>query len=396
MIDPGIGFGKRGEQNSEILARLGELRRLLLPILAATSRKSFLSQEEPKALEFATAAAVSAAILHGASIVRVHDVLAMKPVVQTADAIVEATPVPEEKPKPTARPRLDSEVQAEKRSRPVRPPTPPKEKEEQRFPVFPEETRPAGSRPHPNRSGRKRKSDRGGHSRNGLRHRSKTDLRGEGLTRIGLSRVRSPRKARPRDKDVHRIPNLTNGVTVLLRRATKDPAIARTDGRFNVAALPRGLGTTGQGTASRATTSPETARLTTGLAVRLAKPMTAIGSHLTATAATTGRASLFKRPADLTNAPIEGLRLAGLLLVQSLTIAAPDLQVLGTIGATTAPAGLVLRGPEAASVAAAPAVVRSVLGGLLVVGLREVRRSDLSAGSSGRNGYRVRRQRSSG
>ena len=61
VIDPGIGFGKRGEQNSEILARLGELQRLLLPVLAAVSRKSFLAQEDPKALEYATAAAVAAA-----------------------------------------------------------------------------------------------------------------------------------------------------------------------------------------------------------------------------------------------------------------------------------------------------------------------------------------------
>ena len=127
VIDPGIGFGKRGEQNSEILARLGELQRLLLPVLAAVSRKSFLSQEDPKALEYATAAAVTTAILNGAAIVRVHDVAAMKPVVQTADAIVAATPEREEKPKPSVKPRLDSDIQAERRSRPVRPPAPRKE-----------------------------------------------------------------------------------------------------------------------------------------------------------------------------------------------------------------------------------------------------------------------------
>ena len=104
VIDPGIGFGKRGEQNSEILARLGELQRLLLPVLAARFRKSFLSQEDPKPLEYATAAAVTTAILNGAAIVRVHDVAAMKPVMQTADAIVAATPEREEKAKPSVKP----------------------------------------------------------------------------------------------------------------------------------------------------------------------------------------------------------------------------------------------------------------------------------------------------
>ncbi|HYI93403.1 MAG TPA: dihydropteroate synthase [Bryobacteraceae bacterium] len=121
VIDPGIGFGKRGEQNSEILARLGELQRLGTTILVAASRKSFLAQEDPKALEFATAGAVTVAILNGAAIVRVHDVAAMKPVVQTVDAIVEATPEREEKPKPAIKPRLDSDVQAERRKQPVRP-----------------------------------------------------------------------------------------------------------------------------------------------------------------------------------------------------------------------------------------------------------------------------------
>jgi len=117
VIDPGIGFGKRGEQNSEIVARLGELGRLLLPVLVATSRKQFLSQEDPAALEYATAAAVTTAILNGAAIVRVHNVAAMKPVVQTTDAIIEAAPEREERRviKPKAEPS------DEERRRPVRP-----------------------------------------------------------------------------------------------------------------------------------------------------------------------------------------------------------------------------------------------------------------------------------
>ena len=87
VIDPGLGFGKRREQNAEIIARLGELRSFDLPILVGPSRKSFLRKEDADATEFATAAAVTACILNGAHMVRVHDVQAMKNVVEVADAI---------------------------------------------------------------------------------------------------------------------------------------------------------------------------------------------------------------------------------------------------------------------------------------------------------------------
>lgn len=90
MIDPGLGFGKRREQNPEILARLDVLASLELPILVGPSRKSFLAQSTALETEFATAAAVTAAILSGAHAVRVHDVRAMKPVVELADAVVRA------------------------------------------------------------------------------------------------------------------------------------------------------------------------------------------------------------------------------------------------------------------------------------------------------------------
>jgi len=87
VIDPGIGFGKRKEQNAEILAQLPELARLELPILVGPSRKSFLARESPLETEFASAAAVAAAVLNGAHIVRVHDVKVMKAVVDVADEI---------------------------------------------------------------------------------------------------------------------------------------------------------------------------------------------------------------------------------------------------------------------------------------------------------------------
>jgi len=91
-IDPGLGFGKRREQNAEILARLDEFASLELPLAIGPSRKSFLPQtaEAPadSLLQCATAAAVTAAILGGAHIVRVHDVAEMKPVVQVADQVL--------------------------------------------------------------------------------------------------------------------------------------------------------------------------------------------------------------------------------------------------------------------------------------------------------------------
>jgi dihydropteroate synthase len=88
VVDPGIGFGKRGEQNSEILARLGKLAQLKLPVLVGPSRKSFLAQKTEEETRFATAAAVAAAILGGAHIVRVHDVRQMRAVAAVADAIL--------------------------------------------------------------------------------------------------------------------------------------------------------------------------------------------------------------------------------------------------------------------------------------------------------------------
>ena len=92
VLDPGIGFGKRKEQNAEILAQLEELARLDLPILVGASRKLFLTKATPLETEFASAAAITAAILHGAHIVRVHDAIAMKAVVEVADEIVRSAP----------------------------------------------------------------------------------------------------------------------------------------------------------------------------------------------------------------------------------------------------------------------------------------------------------------
>jgi dihydropteroate synthase len=87
VLDPGLGFGKRREQNSEILANLAVLGKFDLPVLVGPSRKSFLKKDEAMLTEFATAAAVTASIMNGAHVVRVHDVKAMRSVIEVADTI---------------------------------------------------------------------------------------------------------------------------------------------------------------------------------------------------------------------------------------------------------------------------------------------------------------------
>ena len=87
-IDPGLGFGKRKEQNAEILARLEQLAAFELPIVIGPSRKSFLAQATDSATQCAGAAAVAAAILRGVHVVRVHDVAEMKAAAQVADQIL--------------------------------------------------------------------------------------------------------------------------------------------------------------------------------------------------------------------------------------------------------------------------------------------------------------------
>ncbi len=90
IVDPGIGFGKTVEHNLEILRRLREFQSLGYPLLIGTSRKSFIGKilgVEPDERLEGTAASVAVAVMNGANIVRVHDVKAMKRVVQVVDAI---------------------------------------------------------------------------------------------------------------------------------------------------------------------------------------------------------------------------------------------------------------------------------------------------------------------
>lgn len=90
VIDPGLGFGKRKEQNAVILGKLWELAGLDLPIMVGPSRKSFLAHPDPEETRFATAAAVVAAVLGGAHVVRVHDVREMRAATDVADEILRA------------------------------------------------------------------------------------------------------------------------------------------------------------------------------------------------------------------------------------------------------------------------------------------------------------------
>lgn len=92
IIDPGFGFGWTEEQNLELLRRLGELRALGRPILVGTSRKSAigaaLGGKPVGERQWGTAASCAVAIVHGADIIRVHDVREMADVARVADAIV--------------------------------------------------------------------------------------------------------------------------------------------------------------------------------------------------------------------------------------------------------------------------------------------------------------------
>jgi len=92
-IDPGIGFGKDLSGNLEILRRLGELKSLGLPILVGTSRKSFigtvLGQTAASGRLLGTAATVAISVSNGASILRVHDVRAMREAADMARAVLQ-------------------------------------------------------------------------------------------------------------------------------------------------------------------------------------------------------------------------------------------------------------------------------------------------------------------
>jgi dihydropteroate synthase len=93
-IDPGIGFGKGAAGNLELIRRLAEFSGFGLPILVGPSRKSFigtvLGREHTDDRLFGTAAVVALSVTHGASILRVHDVRAMRDVADMAHAVMQS------------------------------------------------------------------------------------------------------------------------------------------------------------------------------------------------------------------------------------------------------------------------------------------------------------------
>ena len=112
VLDPGFGFGKRGDENMALLAGLGEMRALGRPVLVGLSRKGFLahsgkagregttdaaeagaaaaSQAASRQRLYATIAANTAAVLGGAHLLRVHDVVAGREAAAVGDRLLAA------------------------------------------------------------------------------------------------------------------------------------------------------------------------------------------------------------------------------------------------------------------------------------------------------------------
>ena len=100
LLDPGFGFGKRGDENLHLLAGLSDLHALARPLLVGISRKGFLMPPESRneasseARLEATIAGHTAAILAGAHILRVHDVPAARSAASLADRLLQAQQLP--------------------------------------------------------------------------------------------------------------------------------------------------------------------------------------------------------------------------------------------------------------------------------------------------------------
>jgi len=100
VLDAGFGFGKTFDENYPLLARFGELHELGFPLLAGTSRKSFIghtlgfdgqaSSSIRQDRLYGSLASITAAVLQGAHIVRVHDIRAALDAVKVADKILAA------------------------------------------------------------------------------------------------------------------------------------------------------------------------------------------------------------------------------------------------------------------------------------------------------------------
>ena len=93
ILDPGIGFGKRVEDNLKIIKHLDTFKRFDLPLLVGTSMKGFIGKVTGSTMRGrieGTLTSIAISVWNGASIVRVHDVKKAKRVVGLIDAIREA------------------------------------------------------------------------------------------------------------------------------------------------------------------------------------------------------------------------------------------------------------------------------------------------------------------
>lgn len=98
VLDPGFGFGKRFDENYPLLGRFSELQAMGFPLLAGTSRKSFIGRTlrkdgndvPPQDRLYGTLATETALILKGAHVVRTHDVKAAVQAARVADAILQS------------------------------------------------------------------------------------------------------------------------------------------------------------------------------------------------------------------------------------------------------------------------------------------------------------------
>lgn len=93
VIDPGFGFGKTRSHNIELLANLRQLQDIGQPLLVGLSRKSMLGELTGRNVDERLPASISAAVLavmHGAQIIRAHDVAATVDALRVADAVMEA------------------------------------------------------------------------------------------------------------------------------------------------------------------------------------------------------------------------------------------------------------------------------------------------------------------
>jgi dihydropteroate synthase len=98
VLDPGFGFGKSFDQNYPLVAHFAEFQKIGFPLLAGTSRKSFIGRTlggekvvPPADRLFGTLATETALILQGAQIVRTHDVRASAEAARVADAVLNAS-----------------------------------------------------------------------------------------------------------------------------------------------------------------------------------------------------------------------------------------------------------------------------------------------------------------